>query len=89
MFRRIAESGLCSPYVGGMRGVVERNTMRYYLAIESYLASLQAPPRQHLEQRLGAWFDATEEYPCQLHELDPDEYLSMKRNEVRRQKEIL
>ena len=72
-------------HVGGMRGVVERNTMRYYLAIESYLASLQVPPPQQLEHRLGAWFDATENYPRQLHELDRDEYLRMKRNEVRRQ----
>ena len=71
--------------VGGMRGVVERNTMRYYLAIESYLASLQAPPQQQLEHRLGAWFDATENYSRQLHELERDEYLRMKRNEVRRQ----
>ena len=30
-------------FVGGMRGVMERNTMRYYLAIEAYLASLDAP----------------------------------------------
>ena len=75
-------------HVRGMRGVVERNTMRYYLAIESYLASLQVPPQQQLEHRLGAWFDATENYPRQLHELDRDEYLRMKRNEVRRQNEL-
>jgi hypothetical protein len=31
-------------FVGGMRGVVERNTMRYYLAIEAYLGALSAPP---------------------------------------------
>lgn len=73
-------------YVGGMRGVVERNTMRYYLAIDSYLASLQAPPARQLEQRLQAWFDATERYPRQLHEVEREAYLRMKRNEVQRQR---
>ncbi|PKO58890.1 MAG: hypothetical protein CVU24_16395, partial [Betaproteobacteria bacterium HGW-Betaproteobacteria-18] len=31
-------------HVAGVRGVVERNTMRYYLAIDSFLASLSEPP---------------------------------------------
>jgi hypothetical protein len=72
-------------FVGGMRGVAERNTMRYYLAIDAYLSSLSAPPGQQLEKRLAAWFDATEKYPRQLHEVDRDAYLRMKRNEVQRQ----
>lgn len=72
-------------HIGGMRGAVERNAMRYYLAIDAYLDSLQMPPAQQIEGRLAAWFDATEKYPRQLHELERDEYLRMKRNEVRRQ----
>jgi hypothetical protein len=72
-------------YVGGMRGVVERNTMRYYLAIDTYLDSLSAPPPQRRDQRLQAWFEATERYPRQLHEVTREAYLRMKRDEVRRQ----
>jgi hypothetical protein len=72
-------------FVGGSRGIVERNTMRYYLAIDAYLDSLQAPPAQRLEKRLQAWFDATERYARQLHEVEREAYLSMKRNEVQRQ----
>ena len=72
-------------FVGGMRGVVERNTMRYYLAIDAYLDSLKLPPTQQLESRLQAWFDATERYPRQLHEVERGDYLSMKRTEVQRQ----
>ena len=30
-------------YTGDMRGVVERNTMRYYLAVEAYLSALSIP----------------------------------------------
>jgi hypothetical protein len=73
-------------FVGGQRGVVERNTMRYYLAIDAYLRSLAAPPGQQQEQRLQAWFDATEKYPRQLHEVGREDYLRMKRREVARQR---
>ena len=72
-------------YVGGIRGTVERNTVRYYLAIEAYLASLNRPPAQQLNARLEHWFDATEQFPQQLHELDRESYLSMKRDEYLRQ----
>jgi hypothetical protein len=76
--------GAPSP-VDGMRGAVERNTMRYYLAIDAYLASLGAPPEEQLEKRLAYWFDATERYPRQLHEIDRTAYLTMKRSEYQRQ----
>ena len=72
-------------HIGGMRGVVERNTMRYYLAIESYLGALSTPPQAQLEKRLNDWFAAIERYPRQLHELERSEYLAMKRKEVLRQ----
>ena len=72
-------------YIGGTRGVIERNTMRYYLAIEAYLATLNRPFASRLEARLSAWHAGVERYPAQLHELERDEYLSMKRREVQRQ----
>ncbi len=69
-------------YVGGVRGVVERNTMRYFLAIESYLG---APAPAQVDKRLAAWFDATERHAQQLREMERAEYLGMKQREVRRQ----
>lgn len=72
-------------YIGGMRGVVERNTMRYYLAVESFLGALSAPPAQRLERSLRAWYAASERYPRQLHEIEPGEYFAMKRKEYLRQ----
>jgi hypothetical protein len=71
--------------VTGVRGVVERNTMRYYLAIDSFLASQSEPPSVQLEKRLQNSFTAVEHYPRQLHELDRPAYLEMKRAEVIRQ----
>lgn len=79
-FTRTADAG----YIGGMRGAIERNTMRYYLAIEAYLASLSAPAAQQRTKRLETWFAATEQYARQLHEVDRNDYLTMKFNEFRR-----
>ena len=72
-------------YVGSVRGVIERNTMRYYLAIDSYLASMTVPPEQRQEKRLREWFAATERYAKQLHEIEQADYLAMKRKEIARQ----
>jgi hypothetical protein len=72
-------------YIGGMRGVIERNTMRYYLAIEAYLSTLTEPPATRQEKRLNLWHSAVEQYPAQLHELERDQYLAIKRKEIRRQ----
>ena len=71
-------------YVEGVRGVVERNTMRYYLAIDAYLGALSTPPGEQLEKRLQSWFASTELYPRQLHEVDRATYLEMKRSEYLR-----
>jgi hypothetical protein len=49
-----------------MRGAIERNAMRYYLAIEAYLGALSVPTRQQADRRLMDWFDASERYPLQL-----------------------
>ena len=71
-------------YIGGVRGVVERNTMRYYLAIDAYLGALVAPPQEQFEKRIQDWFSYTEQYSRQLHEVDRASYLGMKRNEYLR-----
>ena len=72
-------------YVSNLRGVMERNTMRYYLAIDAYLSTLSAPSHEQVERRLRNWFAATERYPLQLREVELAEYLDSKRKDVRRQ----
>jgi hypothetical protein len=71
-------------YVRGVRGVVERNTMRYYLALEAYLAALDAPPAERVERRLRAFHAGLESYPRQLHELELGRYLDIKRADASR-----
>lgn len=73
-----------SGYIGGVRGMIERNTMRYYLAIDSYLGALSTPPEKQLIKRLQDWYAATERYPRQLREITRNAYIAMKREEVRR-----
>ena len=72
-------------YIQGVRGVVERNTMRYYLAIDAYLAALTAPAEDQLEKRLQYWYNGTDQYARQLHEVERNDYLEMKRKEYQRQ----
>ena len=74
-------------YVKGVRGIIERNTVRYYFALLALLEAQGLPQGQQFEQRLNTWFDLTQAYPRQLYELDKDEYLAAKRRE--RQNQIL
>jgi hypothetical protein len=71
--------------VGGLRGVLERNTLRYHFAIEAFLAAQSLPPERRQAQRLQDWFSATERYAPQLHEIDREAYLAMKQRQALRQ----
>ena len=71
-----------SRLVGGLRGVIERTAVRYYLAIDAWLHAMSAPDAQRSMRRLEHWFDATERYPRQLHEMDKPVYLAQKRREL-------
>jgi hypothetical protein len=68
-------------YVGGVRGIIERNTIRYYFAIESYLDTIQMRPEKRFDARLNKWFNLTEKYPLQLHEMSRQDYLQYKEKE--------
>ena len=74
-------------YVRGPR-VIERNTMRYCLAIDAYLAAMDAAPADRFEKRLRLWYDNTEDYAPHLREMDRDEYLALKRAERARQRDL-
>jgi hypothetical protein len=74
-------------HIGGVLGLLERNTMRYYLAIDAYLSAYALPPGEQFEKRIRDWYASTERYAPQLHEMDQAEYLEMKRKEMRRQQQ--
>ena len=64
----------------GMLGLVERNAMRYFLALDAYLA---AP--DDVEKRLKLWYAATQKYPRQLNDASEADYLKFKRMDQSRQ----
>ncbi|WP_332745802.1 hypothetical protein [Hydrogenophaga sp.] len=74
--------------VDGVRGVVERNTLRYYLALQSHLMSHDKPGGDATRLSLQTWFDATERYAEQLREMDGPAYIAMKLKEVQRQETV-
>jgi hypothetical protein len=69
-------------YIGGLRGAVERNAMRLYLAIDAYLDALDEAGERRRERSLRAWLDAIARYPRQLAEADPVAYFEAKRRRL-------
>ena len=69
-------------YIGGLRGAVERNAMRLYLAIDTYLDALDESVAQRRDRSLRTWLDAIARYPRQLAEADRSAYLEAKRERL-------
>ncbi|MCC5859306.1 MAG: hypothetical protein JJT90_14195 [Ectothiorhodospiraceae bacterium] len=69
-------------HVNGLRGVIERNTVRFYLAMQAFT---EYPEADQLQARLERWFELTDQYPEQLRELDRETYLDQKRREYENQ----
>ena len=72
-------------YIDGVLGLLERNTMRYFLAIDTFLQFAHTPSESRWDKRMRAFFTAVEQYPRQLHEMDWQTYEAMKRAEYARQ----
>lgn len=71
--------------VGGVRGIIERNAMRYFLGLGCALQFVAVEvPVQRFDQMAACWYDATELYPIQLYEMTRQDYLDMKRIEFLR-----
>ncbi len=71
----------------GVRGVVERNAMRHYLALIAVLdtRAVEAPARA--AARLDRYYTLTDGFAAQLRELDRAEYLAIKTREFAEQRE--
>jgi hypothetical protein len=68
-------------YVGGPRGAIERNAVRYYFAIQSFMNTLRYPEESRFSMRTIKWYDLTSRYRIQLFELDKKDYLTFKTKE--------
>jgi hypothetical protein len=73
-------------YIGGPRGAIERNAVRYYFAIQSFMDTANVPETKSLfSTRSSLWYDLTRRYPKQLFDLDKKDYLAVKTSEHRNQ----
>jgi len=72
-------------YIGGQRGAIERNVVRYYLAIQSFMDSLHFPEESRLTMRLSKWYDYTTRFRKQLFEMEKKDYMEVKAEEYKNQ----
>ena len=71
-------------YIAGLRGLVERNAVRYFLALDAYLAGTAGPAPEQFERRLTHWYASIDKYPRQLREFDRATYFELKRADRQR-----
>jgi hypothetical protein len=72
-------------YIGGPRGAIERNAVRYYLAIQSFMNTLRYPEENRFSMRTSGWYDLTTRYRKQLFDLEKKDYLLFKTKEHKKQ----
>jgi hypothetical protein len=72
-------------YIGGPRGAIERNAVRYYFAIQSSMDTLSYPGGNRFSMRTIKWYDLTSRYRKQLSDLDKKDYLTFKTKEHKNQ----
>jgi hypothetical protein len=72
-------------YIGGPRGAIERNAVRYYFAIQSFMNTLRYPEESRFSMRTDKWYDLTDRYRKQLFDLDKKDYLTFKTTEHKNQ----
>ena len=72
-------------YIGGSRGAIERNAVRYYFAIQSFMNTLRYPEKNRFSMRISEWYDLTTRYRKQLFELEKKDYLTFKTKEHKNQ----
>lgn len=72
-------------YIGGPRGAIERNAVRYYFAIQSFMKALRYPEERRFSMRISEWYDLTSRYRNQLFDMDKKEYLTLKAAEHKNQ----
>jgi hypothetical protein len=65
-------------YIGGPRGAIERNAVRYYFAIQTFMNTMQYPEKRVFSMRISEWYDLTSRYRKQLFDLEKKEYLASK-----------
>lgn len=72
-------------YIDGPRGALERNAVRYYFAIQSFMNTMRYPEESRFQMRISEWYNLTTRYRKQLFDLDKNDYLRFKTKEHKNQ----
>ncbi len=83
--REATEAGVPVGYVRGVKGMIERNVMRYYLALKAFLDAGDLPADRQFEARARLAYDLMDLYPAQLRQMDKADYLDIKLREYQNQ----
>ena len=83
--REATEAGVPAGYVRGVKGMIERNVMRYYLALKAFLDTSDRPADRQFEARASLAYDLMDLYPAQLRQMKKAEYLDIKSREHQNQ----
>ena len=75
-------------YIGGPRGSIERNAVRYYFAIQTFMNAARYPDETRFSMRINQWYDLTTRFRRQLFELDEKDYLRYKTAEHKNQETL-
>jgi hypothetical protein len=90
--REATEAGIPAGYVRGVKGMIERNVMRYYLTLKAFLETSDQPADRQFEARASLAYDLMDLYPAQLRQMEKAEYLDIKyrehRNQLRLQQQL-
>jgi hypothetical protein len=70
----------------GVRGVVERNAMRHYLALTAVLDTAAIPEEGRIAARLDRYYTLTDRFAAQLREFERTEYVAIKTRELGEQR---
>jgi hypothetical protein len=70
----------------GVRGVVERNAMRHYLALVAVLDTAAVPEAGRTAARLDRYYSLTDRFAAQLREFERTEYVAIKTREIAEQR---
>lgn len=70
----------------GVRGVVERNAMRHYLALVAVLDTAAVPEAGRTAARLDRYYSLTDRFAAQLREFERTEYVAIKTREFAEQR---
>ena len=75
-------------YVSGIRGLNERNIVRYYLAALAYLEMHYLPDEHGFEKSLDRWYDLASQYKIQLSPGEKKDYIARKKLDLKNQLQL-